>query len=81
MISTVTTTTVTTVTTATVTMIAGLALFAILTLLGVLITKEVASMGQDPRLRGLSRGLNVAIIPLLIAFVVIAIVQVLQVLR
>jgi hypothetical protein len=78
MISTVTTTTVTTVTTATVTVLAGLAFFAVLTLLGVLITKEVASVGQEPRLRSLSRGLNVAMVPLLIAFVVIAAIQVLQ---
>ncbi len=81
MISTVTTTTVTTVTTGTITMLAGLAFFAVLTLLIVLIAKEVASAGQGPRWRGLNQGLNVAIVPLLIAFVVIAAVQICQVLR
>lgn len=81
MISTVTTTTVTTVTTATVTVLAGLAFFAVLTLLGVLISKEIVSSGQEPRLRSLSRALNVAAVPLLIAFLLIAAVQIFQVIH
>ena len=81
MISTVTTTTVTTVTTATVAVIAGLSLLAVLTLLGVLISKEVVSSAEESRFRTLSRALNVAIVPLLLGFLLIAVVQVLQVLR
>jgi hypothetical protein len=78
MISTVTTTTVTTVTTATVAVLAGLALFAVLTLLGVLISKEIVSVGQGARLHAMSRALNVAAVPLLIAFLFIAAVRILQ---
>ncbi|NLF11331.1 MAG: hypothetical protein GX597_06060 [Anaerolineaceae bacterium] len=81
MISTVTTTTVTTVTTATVAVIAGLSLLAIILLLGLLISKEVVSAGETPRLQALSRALNVAIIPLLLGFVLIAAVKVIEVLH
>lgn len=81
MISTVTTTTVSTVATAAAAVIAGLSLLAVLTLLGVLISKEVVSASEEPRLRALSRALNVAIVPLLLAFVLIAAVQVHNVLR
>jgi len=81
MISTVTTTTVTTVTTATVAVLAGLGLLAILVLLGMLISKEVASAGDSPRLKTFSEALNVAIVPLLMGFLFIAVVQVVGVLR
>lgn len=81
MISTVTTTTVTTVTTATVTVLAGLAFFALLTLLGVMISKEIVSLGHAIRFRSLSFALNVAAVPLLIAFLLIAVIQLFQVLR
>jgi hypothetical protein len=81
MISTVTTTTVTTVTTATVALAAGLSLLSILTLLAVLIPKEIASASDHPRLQALGRVLNVAIVPLLMGFVVIAIVKVMEILR
>jgi hypothetical protein len=81
MISTVTTTTVTTVTTASVAVIAGLSLLAVVTLLGVLISKEVVSISQESRFRTLGRALNVAIVPLLLAFLLIAVVQVFNVLH
>lgn len=81
MISTVTTTTVTTVTTATVAVIAGLSLLAILTLLGMLISKEVVSVSEQPRLKAFSQSLNVAIVPLLMGFVLIAAVKIVEVLR
>jgi len=80
-ISTVTTTTVTTVTTATVAVLAGLGLLAILTLLGMLISKELLSVSDKPRLKTLSRALNVAIIPLMLSFVLIVVVKVAEVLR
>jgi hypothetical protein len=81
MISTVTTTTVTTVTTATVAVIAGLSLLAIVTLFGLLISKEVVSVNNKERWQSFSRVLNIAIIPLLLAFVLIVVMEVLQVLR
>jgi len=69
------------VTTATVAVIAGLSLLAIILLLGLLISKEVVSAGETPRLQALSRALNVAIIPLLLGFVLIAAVKVIEVLH
>lgn len=81
MISTVTTTTVTTVTTATVAIAAGLSLMAILTLLGVLIPKEIISVSDRPKFRALNQALNVVVLPLFIAFVLIAIFKVLEVIR
>ncbi len=81
MISTVTTTTVTTVTTATVAVLAGLSLLAIVMLLGLLISKELVSVSDQPRFKSLGRVLNVAIVPLSLSFVLIAVMKVLQVLR
>jgi hypothetical protein len=81
MISTVTTTTVTTVTTATVAVLAGLSLLAIITLLGMLLSKEVVRMSEEPRLKAFSRALNVAVVPLLMGFVLIAAVKIVEVLR
>ncbi len=81
MISTVTTTTVTTVTTATIAVSAGLSFLAIITLLVVLISKEVVSADQRPALKTLSRALNIAVLPLLTGFALIAAIKVLQVLQ
>jgi hypothetical protein len=81
MISTVTTTTVTTVTTATVAVAAGLSLLAVLMLLGLLISKEILSVTDKPRLVILGRALNVAVVPLLIGFVLIIATQILHVLH
>jgi hypothetical protein len=78
MISTVTTTTVSTVTT--VALAASLGLIAIVVLLILLIQKEVLSASTSARARSLSRALNVAIVPLLMAFGFIAVVKVLEVL-
>ncbi len=78
MISTVTTSTVAS---ATVVMGAGLSLLAILTLLSVLIPKEIVSASDNPRMQALSRALNIALIPLMMGFVFIAVVKVLEVLR
>lgn len=81
MISTVTTTTVSTVTTATVAVIAGLSLLAVALLLGLLISKEILSATDRPRLKLLGRAFNVAVVPLLIGFVLIAVTQIVHVLR
>lgn len=78
MISTVTTSTVTTVTTA----IAGsVALVGIIILFGLLVQKEVTTASNENRLKRLGKALNIAIIPLLIAFLLIVISRVSEVLR
>lgn len=79
MISTVTTTTVSTVTT--VALAASLALLAILALLIFLIQKEILSAAKGSRAQALSRVLNIAIIPLLMSFIFIAVVKISEVLR
>jgi len=77
MISTVTTT----VTTVTTTVLASsLALLATLTLLTLLVQKEVISVAQGERWQRLSHALNVAILPLLLTFIVMAVVEVMNVL-
>ena len=79
MISTVTTTTVSILTTPA---IAGsLALIAILVLLALLLQKEVASASTDSRLQQLSRLLNFSIAPLLLAFILIVVYKVAEVLN
>lgn len=79
MISTVTTTTVTTITA--VTLASSLALLAIIALLALLIQKEILSAASGQRARALSRALDVAILPLLLSFIFIAIVRVMAVLN
>lgn len=79
MISTVTTTTVTTVTT--VALSASLTLLAVVALLAFLIQKEILSATEGRRAQALSRTLNVAIVPLLVSFVFIAVIKVAQVLN
>jgi len=78
MISTVTTTTVTTVTT---TVLAGsLGLIAILALFALLVQKEVLTASQSRFGTVLSRVLNVGLIPLLMAFGMIVVVKLIEVL-
>lgn len=79
MISTVTTSTVSTVTT--VALAGSVALIGILILLSLLVQKEVLSVSEEGRLRKLSSALNIGIIPLLVAFVLIVITKVMQVLN
>jgi hypothetical protein len=81
LISTVTTTTVTTVTTATTAIVANLSLVAILTLLGMLVCKEVVSSSDRPLLKAFGQALNVAVVPLLMSFALIAAVRVFEVLH
>ena len=76
MISTVTTSTVSTVT------IAGsLVIIGILVLLALLVQKELASASDGPRAARLSKLVNIGIAPLLIAFVLVIISKVTQVLK
>ena len=79
MISTVTTSTVTTVTT----MIGvglGLGLVAVIALVAFLCTKELASTCENGSRRFLARSLDVAIVPLVIAFVMIVVMKVVEIL-
>ncbi len=77
MISTVTTATISTVTT-----IAGsFTLVSLLTLLGLSIVKETTTGATSARARALSRVLTVAIVPLVMAFLMIAVVNVYLVLQ
>jgi hypothetical protein len=79
MISTVTTATVSTVTTAA---IAGsVALIGIIVLFGLLLQKEVTTASPGDRMKKLGKSLNIAIIPLLIAFILIVISKVTEVLN
>lgn len=76
MISTVTTT----VTTVTTTLFAGsFALITTLMLLTLLIQKEMISVAQGDRWQRVSRGLNVVILPIALAFLAIAVVEVMNV--
>ena len=79
MISTVTTSTVTTV--ATATFAASLTLVAILGLLILLFQKEVVSSSDGSVPTGLSKALNIAIAPLLLSFLFIALVKIAEVLN
>lgn len=79
MSSTVTSVTVSTISSA-VGLAVGLGLIAVLTLIGFLVLKELTSAGDHPRLRLLSRLLNVAIIPLFVVFVSVVVARALEVL-
>ncbi len=79
MISTVTTSTVSTVTTAA--LAGSVALIGILVLLTLLIQKELTTSGEHGHLQKWGQRLNVAIVPLLIAFVLIVTFKVVEVLK
>ena len=78
MVSTVTTTTVSTVTT--VVMAGSLGLVAVVTLLILLIQKELIAVSEGPRAKLLVRALNIAIAPLLMAFVLTMVLKVMDIL-
>jgi hypothetical protein len=79
MISTVTTTTVTTI--MTLATAGSLAVAGIVLLLLFLVQKELASASEGRFPVALGRVLNVAVVPLLLAFLFIVVVEVAQVLR
>lgn len=60
---------------------AALGGLAVVTLLALLLTKELARDSRSPRLRALHKMLNVAIVPLVLAFLIVVAAQILQVLR
>lgn len=75
MISTVTTSTVSTVT------IAGsFAAIGIIILLGMLIQKELSSTADSEKAQRLSKALNIGIIPLILAFVLIILSRIFNIL-
>lgn len=78
MISTVTTATISFLST---NMAGSFALIGILVLFALLLQKELASSSSSNLMRRMSRILNVAVFPLLIAFLLIAIFKVAEVLR
>lgn len=59
----------------------AVALIIVLLLLALLVQKELAISSNDRRLQRLSMALNVPLFPLLVAFVVIVILRVAEVLR
>jgi hypothetical protein len=79
MISTVTTSTVSTITTAA--LAGSVALIGILVLLVLLVQKELSSAAFDTRFKALSKVLNIGIIPLMIAFVMIVVSRITEILR
>ncbi|MFC1936730.1 hypothetical protein ACFLYP_03595 [Chloroflexota bacterium] len=80
MISTVVTTS--TVSTVTATAITGsLALVGVFLLLALLIQKDATSAGEDKRTKRFNQALNIALPPLLVAFIVVAIVKISELIR
>jgi len=79
MIATVTTTTVLTIVSAAVT-VTTLGLLAVLTLIALLITQELAGAAENRRPQYLARSLNVAILPLSVAFAAIVAAKVVEIL-
>ena len=75
---------ISTVTTSAVTSTAGFAaslgLIALLALVSLLLAKELSSATGAPRMQRFGRGLNVAIIPLLMVFAAIVAVKLVEVL-
>lgn len=79
MLLSITTTTVSAVT-STAVFATSLGLIAVLALISFLMARELASVTDAPRLQRFGRGLNVAIIPLLMVFTAIVAAKVAEVL-
>jgi hypothetical protein len=77
MISTVTTSTVSTITSAA--LFGTLGLVGVLVLITLLIQKEILSPLKDVRVIRLQQALNIAIIPLLIVFLLIAATKIIEI--
>lgn len=74
-------TTSTTTATATPEAMASLGMVAVISLIAFLTIQELASAGEGPRSRLLSRALNVGVIPMLVIFAAIVITRVVEILR
>jgi len=86
MISTVTSTTVSTITSSassvtTGTLAASLALVSVIVLFVLLVQKELVTAADTSRFRALGRTLDVAVVPLLMAFAMIVMTRVAEALR
>ena len=57
---------------------AGLGVLAVLTLLGILATKELARDHNSPRVKALHTILNIAIVPLVLAFFIVVVVLIVR---
>jgi hypothetical protein len=79
MISTVTTSTVSTV--STVTLAGSFAVIGVLVLIGLLVQKELTTSTSNVRVQRLGKYVNIGIAPLLVAFVLIVITKVMEVLK
>jgi hypothetical protein len=77
MSSTVTTATVAVMTTAVTLegLMASLTLVVLVLLGALLLMKEIVNVGQDARIKRLTRGLDIAVAPMLIAFVAIIVLN------
>ena len=58
-----------------------MSLLTVVMLLGMFISKEVVSASEDSRWQAFSKALNLAIIPLLLGFLLIAAVKVIEILH
>ena len=83
MISTVTTSTVTTITSLATTsgLAADLALVVVLLFLVLVVQREIVGSASSGRWRTMTRGLNIGLIPIGLAFLMIAGARLIQVLR
>jgi hypothetical protein len=79
MVSTVTTSTVSTITT--VALAASLGLLLVVALLIFLVQKEIAAEAEGSSAQAFAKILNIAIVPLFLAFIFIAVMKVIQVLN
>jgi len=75
------TSTSTTSTVAALSFAASLALVSILTLFALLLQKELATASNAPRLKVLGHTIDVALVPLFMTFVMVAVARVVEVLR
>jgi len=81
MVSTVTTSTVSTVTTvAALGLMGTLGIVVSIVLVSFLATKELASSSEGPRHRLIARSLDIGIIPLIMAFAVIVVMKIAEIL-
>jgi len=79
MISTVTTSTVSTITT--VALASSVALIGIFVFFALLLQKEVTTTATGDRVKRLGKALNVGLIPLSIAFIIVVITKVIEILH
>lgn len=80
MITTVTSTTISSITTANISTITTIGVLAVITLIGLLMTKEFASVGVSNKAKMLARCCDVAILPLTLVFATSVVMKVVEIL-